>query len=367
MKTISILLTLVVLTFSAVAVSAQCNPSSEGHIRCGYYNEGYDDGVSDARSNRSEQYTRYRNKYERQYENNYRSGYEAGFASVRPSGPRWTSSQRSAYDSGYNIGQSDRRQGNTNRGAERAGGGFDFAIAQYFQQGYIDGYANRPRTYDVVINPGPTYPPSGGGANGTATWAGRVDARANIVIRGNDMRAQDMTGSGLQVREQNMYGVLPRRVAAVSVQKREGRGDVRVIQQPNRSNNFTAIIQIDDPRGGADDYRLDISWTGGVIVEEPYQRGGVVWRGRVDQTVNIIINGNDVESRDMSGTGLSNVRFDINGYLANRPGSVTARKRNGRGTVTIIQQPSRSNDYTAIVQVFDPGGGADNYEVEIDW
>ncbi|MBK9213987.1 MAG: hypothetical protein IPM59_00035 [Chloracidobacterium sp.] len=74
-----------------------------------------------------------------------------------------------------------------------------------------------------------------------------------------------------------------------------------------------------------------------------------------------------MQSQDTAGTGLSNVRFDINGYLARRPGSVTVRRRDGRGTVNILQQPSWENDFTAIVQIFDPNGGADDYDVDINW
>ena len=73
-----------------------------------------------------------------------------------------------------------------------------------------------------------------------------------------------------------------------------------------------------------------------------------------------MISGTNVWSQDMSGGGLSGVDFSINGYLANRPGSVNVRKRDGRGTVTVLPQPSRNNDFTAIVQIFDPNGGADN-------
>jgi hypothetical protein len=33
----------------------------------------------------------------------------------------------------------------------------------------------------------------------------------------------------------------------------------------------------------------------------------------------------------------------------------------------VLQQPSRENDYTAVIQVFDPDGGADNYDLEVSW
>ena len=96
-------------------------------------------------------------------------------------------------------------------------------------------------------------------------------------------------------------------------------------------------------------------------------RAESTWRGRVDQTANIIISGADVDSIDESGSGLTNVNFNITGYLAARPGNVTVRKRRGRGTVTVFQQPNRNNDYEAIIQIFDPDGSDDDYEVEINW
>ena len=214
-------------------------------------------------------------------------------------------------------------------------------------------------------NPIPPYP--GGGGSSNASWTGRVDDRANIIIRGNSLTVETISGNGVQTISQNMTRALPRQAVAVSAYKAEGRGDVTVIQQPNRANNFTTIIQVYDRSGGAGNYRVDISWQGGSNVEEQYQSGSVRWRGRVDQTTNIVISGNDVQTVNIAGAAATGVTFDITGYLAQRPGSVNVRKRSGRGSVTIIQQPNRSNDFTAIIQVFDPGGGMDNYDVEITW
>jgi hypothetical protein len=361
-----------VIAFGGVSASAQCDPNVQGSIKCSYYNEGYQDGSNDARNNRSSDYKRYRDKYEKKYEDFFRDGYNAGYESVRPT-TRWTSSQRNAYDSGYSIGQSDRRSGTYNRPTENYRG-YDSNISAYFQQGYDDGYNNRSRQYDVPLgNTPPTYPPTyppypgQGNSTGTAYWNGRVDDRANIIIRGSTIYAENVSGNQTTTTSQNISGALPRRATTVSVRKVDGRGGVNVIQQPNRLNNFTAIVQIYDPKGGARDYKIEASWAGAANVEEPYRSGSISWRGRVDQTANIVISGSDVQSQDASGTGLWSVSQNINGYLARRPGTVNASKRRGRGTVTILQQPNWENDFTAIIQVFDPNGGADNYEVDISW
>ena len=353
------------IAFGGITASAQCDRNVGTAIQCGYYDEGYQDGVADANDNRNSDYRRHRNKYTSQYEEFFRRGYTAGYDSVRPVN-RWTNSQRSAYDSGYTIGQNDRRNGGNNRSGDNAARGYDPNIGLYFQQGYDDGYNNRQRTYDVPLGNYP-YPGGGGNSSSTATWSGRVDDRANIILRGSSIYAENVSGNGVQTSNQNVNGALPRRATTVTARRTNGRGDVTVIQQPTRSNNYTAIVQVYDRKGGSDNYGVEISWTGTSNVEEPYRSGSIRWRGRVDQTANIAISGSDVQTQDAAGTGLSGVNFNINGYLARRPGSITARKKNGRGTVTVTQQPSWDNDFTAIVQVFDPSGGADNYDVDINW
>lgn len=367
------------MALGAASVSAQCDPNSESPIKCSYYDEGYRDGGNDARNYLSNDYRRYRSKYNKQYESFYRNGYQSGYLNSgiqNPGqGPRWTNSQRSAYDSGYTIGQSDRNRSSQNRNSQPYGN-YDANIGLYFQAGYNDGFNGVQRRYNFPIgNSGPGWGGGGGGwgggggsATGTGFWSGRVDDRANIIIRGGSISAQDVSGTGLIIQNQSLSGSLPFRASTVTASRRRGRGSVNVIQQPNRFNNFTAIIQVADTKGGSDDYQVDIRWGGAAgNVEEPYQSGNVYWRGRVDQKANIIINGSDVQTQDDSGTGLSGVTFNINGYLAHRPGTVNIRKRSGRGSVYVVQQPTWQNDFTAILQVFDPGGGADNYEVEISW
>lgn len=360
----------VMLLLSGMSVFAQttyqCNLPNSTPIQCGYYQEGYQDGLNDAQSNRNSDYRRYRSKLDgNKYESFYRQGYDAGFSSINL-GSRWSTQQRSAYDRGYTQGQSDRRL-NRSRNPNQ----WNQTLPEYYSQGYSDGYDGRNRQYDTVItnptNPGFPGFPGGGSQSGTLSWSGRVDDRVNIIIQGRNVRHQTIAGSNPTGVSQNMSGSLPNRPATISVNKRNGRGEATVIQQPNRSNNFTAIVQVYDSRGGADNYNLDISWQSSTPVEEPYQSGRVTWRGRVDQNANIIISGNSVETQNISGAALSGVSHNITGYLAYRPGSVNVRKIRGRGTVSVLQQPNASNDYVAIIQVLDPDRAAGDYELEITW
>lgn len=142
-KTIFFLLLSNLIGFSSFSVFAQCDRSQNSPIRCGYYDEGYQDGNNDASDNRSNDYRRYKNKVsDRQYESFYIQGYEAGYTSIIPSGGRWNSSQRNAYDSGYRFGGDDRRR-NLSRSYLRYETQYERTYELYFQQGYFDGYDRR--------------------------------------------------------------------------------------------------------------------------------------------------------------------------------------------------------------------------------
>ena len=377
MKYLTQILMAMMLIFGLGSIaSAQCDPATQSHIRCGYYNEGFQDGVRDAQERQANNYQRYRSKYERQYENFYRDGYRAGYTSV-PTFGRWTSQQRLAYDRGYNLGANDRRTGRaeSSRQSEIQAA---MNVRPYHAQGYMDGYSGTPRRYDFQIGtnpgfpgpgfPGPGFPgPGTGGTTGSVVWNGRVDDRVRVFVQGNRIWGQDMTNTGFQQGAIAWNGSLPRRATNVSVNKRDGRGTAFVVEQPNSRNAYTATIEISDPRSGDDNYRLEITWQGSSVTSPVYSSGRVSWRGRVDERVNIMISGQDVWDETLAGIPTSNITFDIQGYLASSSGTLRANKRNGRGSVQVIQQPSFANGFVGIVQVHDPSGGADQYDVEITW
>ncbi|MCB1024470.1 MAG: hypothetical protein KDB79_08770 [Acidobacteria bacterium] len=355
-----------------------CDGSYASPIQCGFYTEGYQDGVNDARSNQDQDYKRYRRKFDNQYESAYRAGYERGYATVRPNGD-WNRRQEDAYDLGYKLGDDDHDRG-ISRLPARYEGRYDNAYAVYYRNGYFDGYDQRPKNYVIDRGNGqlpgnPNFPvgnfPGGnnsviGSRTGTMIWTGRVDQRVNIVIQGNTVRTQTVAGSNLGNGTHTMSGTIPRREADATVRKLDGRGSVNVIQQPNRVNNYTTIVQVYDGNGGAENYRFEVTWQS-TNTFDTYSTGKLRWKGRVDQSVNIRISGDDVQEQVLAGRSLTNISRDMQGYLANRDGRVNVRKLKGRGSVTILEQPSRLNNYTAVIRVFDPKSDDDEYEIEVTW
>lgn len=108
---------------------------------------------------------------------------------------------------------------------------------------------------------------------------------------------------------------------------------------------------------------------GGPIYNRPERRvsGRVTWRGTVDDEVQLTISGRNVETRTISGSEFKNENFNFTSPLPNRNVTVEVDKKKGRGDARVLQQPSRSNNYTAVIQIQDKKGSNDRYELDIYW
>lgn len=95
---------------------------------------------------------------------------------------------------------------------------------------------------------------------GRVFWSGFVDDRVRISIRGSRLDVDTISGTAYAQGNYNFTSSLPRRNVTVGVDKKRGRGSARVIQQPSRENDYTAVIEVRDEDGGAKDYQLDIFW-----------------------------------------------------------------------------------------------------------
>jgi hypothetical protein len=108
--------------------------------------------------------------------------------------------------------------------------------------------------------PNNPWPDQGGSQSGRMSWRGTVDDDVRIVIRGGTAEVETIGGSPYYDAATNFTSSLPMRRVNVSVVKRRGRGEVFIEQQPSRENNYTAVIRVRDPRGGASGYEIDVTW-----------------------------------------------------------------------------------------------------------
>ena len=101
------------------------------------------------------------------------------------------------------------------------------------------------------------YPPS---RSGRMTWRGRVDDDIRITIRGGRAEVETIGGTPYYDATTNFTASLPSRRVNVRVERKRGRGEIFVEQQPSRENDYAAVIRIRDPRGGASDYEFELAW-----------------------------------------------------------------------------------------------------------
>lgn len=108
--------------------------------------------------------------------------------------------------------------------------------------------------------PRPDEDDNDGRTSGRVRWRGTVDDNVQLVIRDDQIEVRTIGGSVYENGTYNFTSPLPRRRLSVSVNKISGRGEVRVLQQPSRDNDYTAVVEIRDPKGEARDYEIEVSW-----------------------------------------------------------------------------------------------------------
>jgi hypothetical protein len=91
------------------------------------------------------------------------------------------------------------------------------------------------------------------------------------------------------------------------------------------------------------------------------------WRGQVDGSDYIMLRGSQVTVRHLKANPITDATFDLTDPLPRRAVQVTLTKLRGRGRVELVQQPSYSNNYTAMVLIEDDEGSTDHYEFELSW
>ncbi|HLA94467.1 MAG TPA: hypothetical protein VK612_02015 [Pyrinomonadaceae bacterium] len=96
--------------------------------------------------------------------------------------------------------------------------------------------------------------------------------------------------------------------------------------------------------------------------------GKVFWRGMVDDRLQLHLRADQIETRTISGTAKPEGIYSFTSPLPERAVVVDLIRKKGRSKqVRVIRQPSADNDFTAIVEIYDDGGGAKEYQLEIFW
>ena len=91
------------------------------------------------------------------------------------------------------------------------------------------------------------------------------------------------------------------------------------------------------------------------------------WSGRVDREVQITMRGRDVWTSGADRDDGARNRVDVGSALPRSDGYVRVQVDNGRGDVSVVQQPASWNNYTTIVRLTDRNSGSERYRVSAYW
>jgi hypothetical protein len=96
---------------------------------------------------------------------------------------------------------------------------------------------------------------------GLFEFRGQVDGSVLFRIRADRVFAEAESGGPVEVERFSFSQPLPlAAVAEVSVDQRDGRGEVVLLERPWQGNDFTAVIRVTDSRGGDDRYHFRLQW-----------------------------------------------------------------------------------------------------------
>jgi hypothetical protein len=230
-------------------------------------------------------------------------------------------------------------------------------------------------------------------------WRGQVDGIDEILIRGGAVRVRHLEAKPIQRQDYRFTAPLPEWDTDLELHKIEGRGDVRLIEEPSSRNDYTAVVRIDDSdKMGDSYYEFELTWDerdswGDWGDRDDHDRwddadeddddededadvwswdgdwdgGAFRWEGRVDIGAEIRIHGGEYEVEDAGGQGTQEYRSRFTSDLPEAELPVSLRQLDGRGSIELIQTPNVENGFAAVVRIEDSKSGADTYAFELTW
>lgn len=104
------------------------------------------------------------------------------------------------------------------------------------------------------------------------------------------------------------------------------------------------------------------------FAQEQDNSGKVFWRGMVDGKLQLVIRGTTLEHKTVSGQTQPDGKFSFTAPLPEKAVTVSIPRAEGRSKkISVVQQPTSENQFTAIVEINDDGSGARDYFLEIAW
>src|SRR5437868_5640542 len=103
----------------------------------------------------------------------------------------------------------------------------------------------------------------------------QVDNEVEVAVRRDMVNIRILSGQNARDDGSECNAPLPDRdIQGFNFEVKDSRGDIRLVSEPNRRNDFTAIVQIRDSQGGFGRYHFRLSWALGAQGGGPGGFGG---------------------------------------------------------------------------------------------
>jgi len=131
-----------------------------------------------------------------------------------------------------------------------------------------------------------------------------VDDEALISCRGKTCVSKAAQGAPVADESFKFSKPLPNKDVEVTLDGALGRGQIRLVEQPRRSNDYTVRVSIRDPQSGSAEYSFTLSWgrpTGKQLTQIISAERGLVWRGAVEGRVRVALQSGSAFSEVVQG------------------------------------------------------------------
>lgn len=216
-------------------------------------------------------------------------------------------------------------------------------------------------------------------------WEGYVRDGAVLYIQEDRVDVQGRATGSVEKPRVSLFQPLPATQQAVQMNVVQGKGRVNVVEQPNKQNDYTAVVRIDPVQEQHEFYRIDFFWvsasaqskTEATASAQPVSQtappavkpagGELIWSGTVDEEAVIRVRGEKANARVLRGRPVSEASAIFTAALPQLAKNLRLEKISGRGQMELLEQPTSANNYAASVRIHDEAGGADRYSFRLVW
>lgn len=115
-------------------------------------------------------------------------------------------------------------------------------------------------------------------ANASEGWCAIkvwVDDEAEFALQGDRLRMFTARGQSARDVASECSATLPQNVESFRFRGVDGRGEVRLIEEPARRNGWRAVVRIRDNKPGGEEYHFRLEWSrGSAFYSDDRDRGG---------------------------------------------------------------------------------------------